>query len=160
MHQDEDRQRLLHRYKADSASPRSGRIDRAYLAWLRRRFDDPNIQEPPPPEPDSTERQPVKLAGKKLLFVTLIAVTLLIGFWTLTLSTIDKGFIAVDSTKLKFSVSGKNIWAGYFFLGAFSAIAVYACFINHAQKPMFKKVGNALAVIWGCAFIFVLVLSD
>lgn len=161
MTKERDRQQLREKLLAGVDSPTSVRMDKEYRDWLRRRLDNPGLKEPPPAKPLKEESSPPpQIAPRKLWLIRAAAIAMIIAMISMTLRTIDQGFIAINSTKLKFSVSGDNLWAGYLFLAMWITIPIYLCFINHGQTPTFKRIGNILAVITLCSGTLVVFLSD
>lgn len=161
MTKQQHRQQLREKLLAGASSPPSVRMDKEYRDWLRRRFDNPGLNEPPPPEPSKDESsQPAQITPRKLWLIRAMAITMIIAMINITLRTIDQGFITVDSTKLKFSVSGDNLWAGYLFLATWITAPIYLLFINYGQSPTFKRIGNILAAITLCTGALVVFLSD
>ena len=89
-----------------------------------------------------------QISRRQLLLLRLVAATAIIFIANEALIALSTGHIQATGTRIKFSLGGEQLWAGYLFLSASAGIFVLLLFINHAKSRAFNTIAKALGITW------------
>jgi hypothetical protein len=100
------------------------------------------------------------ISGRKLALLRLVALSSLAFIASKLLTALNTGKIQANSSRIKFDLSGENLWAGYLFLSVSAGIFILLLLINHSKSKKFSIIAKILGIFWFVSLLLAIWFSD